>query len=152
MHPWRSCIAAALLTLSGTACSQHFELGVGLTDEIEGKGTHTFTAAWFIRDGDWPIELMVGHIAKRDYQNQLQTPNVNFAALSLRRQWSHWFAGFGLALIDGQSEALSSTHQFVSTGGYRLNKHFSVALRHMSNANTRGRNRGENLLTVNLQF
>lgn len=148
----RACFTAMLLSTCGSVAAQHFELGGGLTDEIEGKASHTFTAAWFIRDGDWPIELLVGHIAGRDDPDEFQSPEVNFAAVSLRRQWSHWFAGFGVALIDGQSEVLSSTHQFVSTGGYRLNDRFSVALRHLSNANTRGRNRGENLLTVNFQF
>lgn len=152
MSVWRFCCAAAVLALAGSSQAQHFELGGGLTDEIEGKASHTFTAAWFIRDGDWPVELLVGHIAGRDDPDQFQSPDVNFAAVSLRRQWSHWFLGFGVALIDGQSEVLSSAHQFVSTGGYRLNDRFSVALRHLSNANTRGRNRGENLLTINFQF
>lgn len=150
----RALLIAVVLSLSPLlqAHARHFEIGAGMVDEIDGESSHTFTVSWFPRDGNWPIEVLAGHIAGRDNPAALITPNVNFVAVSLRRQWSHWFVGFGVAAIDGQSDALSSTHQFVSTGGYRFNERFSLVLRHMSNANTRGANRGENLLTLNVQF
>lgn len=152
----RGLLAAALLLPAAlcptVASAQHFEIGLGLLDEIDDQGSQVGTLSWFPRDGEWPLELMVGHMRGRDQRpDALGSPSVNFLSFSLQRQWKHWFLGFGVAAIDDQSEVLSSTHQFLSSAGYRWGD-FSLVLRHMSNGNTGGRNRGDNLLTLNYAF
>lgn len=151
----KSLVCGALLATllsPALASAQHFEVGLGLLDTIDDEGSEVGTLSWFPRDGKWPLELMFGHMRGRDPRGDaLGSPSVNFLSFSLHRQWEHFYLGFGVAAIDDQSEVLSSTHQFLSSVGYRLGD-FSLALRHMSNANTGGRNRGENLLTLNYSF
>lgn len=144
-------LAAASLLIVPHASAQHFELGLGVLDEIENRTSQVGTLAWFPRDGDWPIEVMYGYMRGREFRDGFGSPSVNFLSVSLQRQWSHFFLGFGVAVVDDQSEVLSSVGQFLSTGGVRFGD-FSVALRHMSNGNLNGRNRGDNLLTLNYSF
>lgn len=148
----RGALLATLLS-PAWAGAQHFEIGLGVLDEIDDHGAETATLGWYPRDGEWPLEIMVGHMTSRSpTPTTLGSPSVNFVSFSLQRQFTPgWFLGFGVAAIDDQSEVLSSTHQFLSSAGYRFGK-FSLVLRHMSNGNTGGRNRGENLLTLNYSF
>jgi hypothetical protein len=61
------------------------------------------------------------------------------------------FVSAQLAAINHTTQALSSLYQFVSTLGWQA-KHFSVAIRHISNGGLNGSNRGETMAVVGVAF
>ena len=69
-----------------------------------------------------------------------------------QRDWYHpLFFSFQVAGTNRTTIALSSHYQFVSTVGLQW-KHFSVAVRHISNGGTHGPNRGETMGLVGIGF
>lgn len=70
-------------------------------------------------------------------------------AASRRIAWESWFLSGGVALADtdGDNPVLSGPFQFMTAIGWR-GRRWSVSVRHLSNANTRGANRGETFLLV----
>lgn len=61
------------------------------------------------------------------------------------------FASAQLAAINHTTLALTSHYQFVSTVGWQA-KHFSVAIRHISNGGLNGPNRGETMALIGVAF
>jgi hypothetical protein len=144
-------LCAGLLALHATAASAGVEVGVAHVDEIEGESTHALSLSYLTR-GTHPWEFMAGHIQSRSRFSPVHSPNVAFAALSKRLSWRGWFVQGGIAVTDSDTEALSHHWQFMTGGGYRFNRHWTLSLRHLSNANTGGHNRGENLLMLQYGF
>ncbi len=137
----------ALLNLSVATAGVH--VGIGAVDEIEGVSSKTATLSWETK-ARHPWEFMAGVIDARDAP-AMHTPRVYFASISKRFTWNGWFAQGGIAATNSDTEALSEHWQFMTGIGYRYQR-FTVSLRHLSNANTGGRNRGENLLLLQYGF
>lgn len=147
----RLLLSASLLFLSSTPASAGVELGLAHVGEIEGQSTHALTLG-YLTEGAHPWEFTAGHILSRSRTSRVPSPNVTFLALSKRLTWRGWFVQGGIAWTDSDTEVLSRKWQFMTGGGYRFNERWSLSLRHLSNANTGGRNRGENLLLLQYGF
>jgi hypothetical protein len=122
------------------------EFSLGLVDEIEGVQSETATIAW-LTEHRMPWEFMLGHIRDRVIDGAEFSPSANFVAVSRQLVWRRWFLSSGIAFTDTDSdnEVLSGSFQFLSGVGWR-NERLTISLRHISNANTSGRNRGETFL------
>jgi hypothetical protein len=142
--------ALSFLALPAEARSWHREGALGPVDEIDGERMGAAMLSW-VSDDRHPHELSVGYLQPRAGPGGRMTPRVVFVSATRRFTWRRWFWVNGVALIDGQSEALSSFYQFVNGIGWQ-GEHVTVSVRHMSNANLRGRNRGENLLLLGWRF
>ncbi len=145
-------LAAARLSLllsllaSSPAPAWHLELGLGPVDEIEGVDTRS-VALFALSGHRHPWEISLGLIAERR-SLRIATPPTHFLAVGRRLELGRgFFLASAIALVDHRSEALSSRHQFMTGLGWS-GKRLGVTLRHLSNANTGGRNRGENVLWV----
>lgn len=134
----------ALSLLARSASAWHAELGVGPVDEVDGINTRAL-ALFLLSEHRHPWELSLGMIAKRD-SLRIATPTTRFLAIGRRFALGRgFFLASAFALVDQRSEVLSSRHQFMTGIGWS-GKRLTLALRHLSNANTGGRNRGENVL------
>lgn len=151
----RAGLAAPLLTLAfalhPAAATAGVEVGAAYVDEIQGESTHALTLG-YLTQGAHPWEFMAGHIASRRRASPVYSPDVSFLAISKRLTWRGWFVQGGIAWTDSDTEVLSRRWQFMTGGGYRFNERWALSLRHLSNANTGGRNRGENLLMLQYRF
>ncbi len=124
-------------------------LGLGKVDEVDGVGSSAATLSWET-EARHPWEFMVGTIKAR-HDPVLSTPRVYFASVSRRFTWKGWFVQGGIAATNSDTEVLSRHFQFQTGIGYRY-RDFTLSLRHLSNANTGGGNRGENLLMLQYGF
>lgn len=120
-------------------------LGVGLLDEIDGQGSHALTLSGETRQAH-PWEFMLGVLDARN-RPASPTPRVWLASVSKRFSWKSWFVQGGIAMTNSDTEVLSRHWQFQTGAGYR-HRRFTLSLRHLSNAGTGGRNRGENILLL----
>ena len=145
---WAAFVLAAACAWSVPA-SAGVHVGVGPVDEIDGEDSWLATAAW-LTDGEHPWEFIVGYIRERDTV-RLQTPDVFWISVSKRLTWRKWFTQSGIAYANVDNDVLSKHFQFQTTVGYDFGR-VSVSLRHLSNANTGGRNRGETFLLVDYGF
>jgi hypothetical protein len=127
----------------------HMEAALGPVDEIDGKRMGAAMLS-FVSDDRHPHELSIGYLQPRTGEG-FNTPRVVYVSAARRFTLKRWFWVNGVVLVDGQSEALSSFYQFVNGLGWH-NDHVTISVRHMSNANLRGRNRGENLLLLAWRF
>lgn len=126
-----------------------FHAGAAWVDEIDGVASHALTLSWET-PAQHPWEFMLGYIAARNAA-AARTPDVYFGSVSKRFTWRGWFVQGGIAATNSETEALSRHWQFQTGIGYRY-QCLTFSLRHLSNANTGGRNRGENLLLVQYGF
>ena len=124
-------------------------VGLGLVDEIEGERSAMATVAWQT-DATHPWEFMLGHIDARN-GGSFRTPGASFVSVSKRYTWKGWFAQGGIAYADVDNEVLSKHFQFQTGIGYDFGR-LALSLRHLSNANTGGRNRGETFLLLDYGF
>jgi hypothetical protein len=76
---------------------------------------------------------------------------VFWISASKRLTWNKWFVQSGIAYADVDNEVLSNHFQFQTGLGYDFGR-FALSLRHLSNANTGGRNRGETFLLLDYGF
>lgn len=134
-------LLAAVALLAARPVAAGVELGLGPVDEIDGEGAWIATVSW-LTDQQHPWEYMLGVIGSRDMTLSGPTDDVGFVSVSKRLTWRGWFAQGGIAWADSDNEILSNNFQFQTAAGYDFGR-FSVSLRHLSNANTGGRNRGE---------
>lgn len=142
--------AITLIGLCGALpASAGIHVGLGPVDEIDGKGSKMLAVSWE-NEARHPWEVMAGVIDERD-STIVSTPRVYFASISKRFTWKGWFAQGGIAATNSDTEVLSRHWQFMTGIGYRHDR-FTVSLRHLSNANTGGRNRGENFLLFQYGF
>ncbi|MDW8478996.1 MAG: acyloxyacyl hydrolase [Xanthomonadales bacterium] len=140
-------LGAVLLLGASHASAWQLELGAGPVDEIDGVRSRS-AALLLLSEGRHPWELSAGWIAPRRAR-ALRTPSTRFLAVGRRFSHGRFFLSSGIAVVDRRSEALSSHHQFMTGLGWRLGR-LTIGIRHLSNANTAGRNRGENLLWIAL--
>ncbi len=147
----RSLLSVVLLVVlfNPAIAAAGVHVGLGPADEIEGVGSKAVTLSWET-EATHPWEFMLGAIDARD-KAAMRTPRVYFASASKRFTWRGWFAQGGIAATNSDTEVLSEHWQFMTGIGYR-HKRVTVSLRHLSNANTGGRNRGENLLLFQYGF
>jgi Lipid A 3-O-deacylase (PagL) len=120
---------------------------------------HMFGASNF----SWSPDVSLGWIDGRDvpryrYSRPGTDDNVWLAAGGLRfrygdeASWYHslFFSEQG-AVHTGHTQALSSTGEFVSTLGWQA-RHFSLSIRHISNAGLHDPNRGATMALVGIAF
>lgn len=143
-------LSASLLLLAPGTAVAGVHLGVSYVDEIEGESSEAVTLS-YLTEARHPWEFMAGHIRARDRSGPVATPSVNFLSASKRYTWRGWFAQGGIAWTDSDTEVLSNNWQFMTGVGYGWQR-WTLSLRHLSNANTGGRNRGENLLILQYGF
>ena len=147
-------VAAAVSLLAPSAATHarewHMEMAAGPVDEIDGKRTGAAMLSW-VSDDRHPHEISIGYLHERSFADGPGSPRVTMISATRRLTWGRWFWVNGVALIDGQSEALSSFYQFINGPGWQGDR-VTISFRHMSNANLRGRNRGENLLLIGWRF
>lgn len=142
--------AIALVLLFGTLPARAgIHVGVGAVDEVQGRNSAMLAVSWE-NQATHPWEVMAGVIGERN-SAVISTPRVYFGALSKRFTWKGWFAQGGIAATNSDTEVLSGNWQFMTGIGYR-HERFTLSLRHLSNANTGGRNRGENFLLLQYGF
>jgi hypothetical protein len=145
---WAAWVLAAICAWTVPA-QAGVQVGVGPVDEIDGQESWLATVAW-LTDAEHPWEFIVGYIRERD-TIQLRTPDVFWISASKRLTWRKWFTQSGIAYANVDNDVLSKHFQFQTTLGYDFGR-VSVSLRHLSNANTGGRNRGETFLLVDYAF
>lgn len=126
------------------------ELGAGLVDEIDGEGAAIATVSWLTAH-QHPWEFLGGVIGSRDMTESGPTPDVLFVSVSKRLTWRGWFVQSGVAWADVDNEVLSKHFQFQTAVGYDFGR-LGLSLRHLSNANTGGRNRGESWVLLQYAF
>jgi hypothetical protein len=145
----RCLLALLLLALPPTAFART-EAGLGFFDEVEGE--HSFGGVLaFLTDEPHPWEVAVGYIAERtDFAS---AEDVFWVAGSRRLVFRRWFASAGIALTSasGDNEIVSGTFQFYTGFGWQ-GEQWTFSLRHLSNAGTDGRNRGETFLLAAYAF
>lgn len=122
-----------------------WQVAAGVADEIDDDRAPVATVS-YLTDHRFPIEIVAGYIGSRRIDDEGIDPTV-FVGADLRWSGRWWFVGGGLAFVNNQSEVLSSSYQFMTLGGLRWSN-WVLTLRHLSNADTRGRNRGETFLTL----
>ncbi len=145
---WSGCFAAVAMLFAATAGAT-LHVGAGPVDEIDGEGSYLATVAW-LTEAEHPYEFIAGYIDGRDAPN-IVTPEVFFLSASKRFTWRGWFAQGGIAYADVDNDVLSNHFQFQTGIGYDFGR-VSLSLRHLSNANTGGRNRGETFLLLDYGF
>lgn len=124
-------------------------VGLGSVDEIDGVDSASATVSWETGQTH-PWEILGGIIRAR-HNEHLRTPRVLFASLSKRFTWKGLFVQGGIATTTSDTEVLSGHWQFATGFGYRHDR-FTISVRHLSNADTTGRNRGENLFLLQYEF
>lgn len=125
-------------------------VGLGAAKAIDGEPAHVLTLAWRSEQRH-PWELMLGYIAQRDYAGRAPLSDALLLAASKRFTWRGWFASGGVAWVSEDNEVLSGHGQFLTAAGWQ-GRRWSVSLRHLSNGDTGGRNRGETFLLVERAF
>jgi hypothetical protein len=146
-YGWAGLVLAAAFACSAPARAT-IHIGVGPVDEIDGEGSWLATVAW-LTEGEHPWEFIAGHIGERD--GNIVTPDVFWISAAKRLTWRQWFVQSGIAYADVDNEVLSNHFQFQTAIGYDFGR-VSLSLRHLSNANTGGRNRGETFLLLDYGF
>lgn len=141
-------LVAALALAWGSSAQASWHAGAAAVDEIDGEGSWMATVSWRT-DQDHPWEFIAGYIAERD--EKIVTPDVFWVSASKRFTWRRWFAQSGIAWADVDNEVLSNHFQFQTGIGYDFGR-LELSLRHLSNANTGGRNRGETFLLLDYGF
>jgi hypothetical protein len=149
MRRFASAVLLSFAALAAAPALASIHVGAGPVDEIEGEGSWHASVAW-LTEQTHPWEFIVGYIDGRDAP-ALSTPDVYWVSASKRFTWRGWFAQSGVAWTDSDTEVLSKHFQFQTGIGYDFGR-VSISLRHLSNANTGGRNRGENLLLLDYAF
>lgn len=156
-HAIAAAILRALAALTSTPlyAAPTLEMALGYADEVDGEQAAVGMLSLHLREGrDWPVELLVGHIGERPRRaGDSGNPDEYFVGFTLRRQFGPWFFGGGGVWVPDRSlsEVLSSNGQFMQVLGWQRGP-VAVSLRHLSNASTGGRNRGETFLTVGWRF
>ncbi|MEO6065466.1 MAG: acyloxyacyl hydrolase [Lysobacterales bacterium] len=146
-------LVALLGALSAAPASAAYEIAGGYVDTIDGQETWTGHVTW-LSDHRFPWEITGGYIAARDDFSPKLSPDtfyVSFAKRYVHRSGVFFAGGVVLTNTDSGDRVLSGPFQFVNGIGWQ-GERIVVTVRHMSNANFTGKNRGENLLTVGWRF
>ena len=136
-----ACTAAALCLLAPAAHADN-ELGVGYAQAIDGEPAPVLTLSHTTHHRHaW--EFLVGYVGQR----REQVPDALLLAASKRVAWGPWFISGGVAWVSEDNEVLSGHGQFMTGAGWR-GERWTLSVRHLSNADTGGRNRGETFLLL----
>lgn len=122
-----------------------WQVAAGVADELDRDFAPAATLGYVVPTR-FPIEIVGGYIGHRLLRSG-RAESAWFLGADLR--WDHrwWFVGGGAAWVNRESEILSSRYQFMTLAGLRW-RDWILTLRHLSNASTGGRNRGETFLTL----
>ncbi|HEX7817652.1 acyloxyacyl hydrolase [Dyella sp.] len=149
--------AARLEIQGGRSYMDSYGTNVGFLELTAGErqlGHSNFT---------WSADFSLGYINGRDiarYRNTHYgtTDDVKLFAGGVRFQYGDdedWYHGFfwspQVAVLSGKTIALSSSGEFVNTIGYQF-QHWSLQVRHISNAGIHDPNRGETMALVGIGF
>lgn len=141
-----NCLAVSVLSLWPVlAPAGEWQVAGGFADEHDNDYAPVATLG-FLTDHRFPIEIVGGYIGSRTIESGRIDPTW-FVGADLRWTGRWWFVGGGAAFVSETSEVLSSDYQFMTLAGLRYSD-WVLTLRHLSNASTGGRNRGETILTV----
>lgn len=111
----------------------------------------------------WAPDVSLGFINGRNvdrykYSTPTTHDDVHLLAAGARFRYGnegdwyhHLFASIQAAGQTGRTQALSSGYEFVSTVGWQAG-HFSLQIRHISNASLKEPNRGETMALVGVGF
>ncbi|MHB1056993.1 MAG: acyloxyacyl hydrolase [Rhodanobacter sp.] len=111
----------------------------------------------------WSPDVSLGwidgrEVARYDYSRYTTRNTVALAAGGARFHrgdagdwYQPLFFSIQLAAANHTTQALSSHYQFISTLGWQA-KHFSVAIRHISNGSLQDPNRGETMALIGFAF
>lgn len=159
IHDWagatfrRGCGATLVLVALASPLAHAeagFGIGGGVTDEIDGERTAVVTVSWLGR-GRHPWEFSGGRLGRRADVEPSPVPATWFVAVSKRLTWRRWFVSGGIALSDHDGDVLSGHGQFYTGAGYTTGT-WTASLRHLSNGDTGGRNRGESFALVEYRW
>ena len=123
-------------------------MGAGPVDEIDGEGSWLATVAW-LTDHEHPYEFVAGYIAERD--ENIATPDVFWISASKRFHLEALVRAGRYRLRRRRQRSALAPFPVPDRHRLRLRR-VSISLRHLSNANTGGRNRGETFLLVDYGF
>ena len=143
-------LACATMASSLASAEPGFAIGLGVTDEIEGERTEVVSVSW-LGHSRHPWEFSAGRLGPRDDLEREPLPATVFVAVSKRLTWRRWFVSGGIAVTDQDNDILSGHAQFYSGAGYSTGT-WTASLRHLSNGDTGGRNRGESFALVEYRF
>lgn len=153
MHPsWRAVVLGVLLVVLSPPghAGEGPGIGVGLTEEIDGERTEVLVLSWLGKRRH-PWELAAGYLGRRTrLQGGGAQPTV-FVAMSKRLTWRRWFISGGIALSDHDGDVLSGHGQFYTGAGFEAGA-WALSLRHLSNGDTGGRNRGETFALLEFRW
>jgi hypothetical protein len=139
-------IACLVLWLAASgACMAEVRIGLGIADEIDGTSAPAATLAWSSAQRH-PWEVIGGYIRGRNGSVQ---PDAAFVGFGRRLAWRRWSVSGGVAWVSVDNDVLSGHGQFLTGAAYDIGR-LRLGLRHLSNASTNGRNRGETLLLLEL--
>ena len=152
-------MAAAALLFSMHCAAADWDVSVGASKTISWRwaGTAFLDVSADTREWSgvhWQPTASVGWIGSRnDRPDHLDHDVlVGGAGVRLVDWWRGAFAGFEVAAVDEQTDALSSTGQFISSLGWQ-GDHYVVMFRHISNGHIfGGRNLGETMLLAGVRF
>jgi len=164
----RSALALALVTAALPATAARFELQAGRSYSNSHGANTAFVEAVFAPQPlgqtrfTWAPDVSLGWIDGRhvtsDDRRYTNRDSVALLAAGARFHFGEagdWyqplFFSEQLAVTNHTTHALSSHYQFVSTLGWQA-KHFSVALRHVSNGGLHRPNTGETMALVGVAF
>lgn len=154
MTQWMTYLAAIFFVSAVSAAPPSWTLSAGVADELDGDRSQLIEASWLamrspIKLADY-IEVVGGRINGR--RAPLLQRSVGFLGLGVRKYWTPYlFSGFALVGVSAQTEAISSDYQFVSSLGLQWRR-ITITGRHLSNASTNGRNRGETYLAIGVNW
>lgn len=137
--------------VAGTApAAASIEVAAGIADEIDGRSTRTYSVMWLSADRH-PWELGASFIEGRGLDAPPYTSDRGVVSAGRRFTRGRLYALSGLAWVSDDDEVLSGRFQFQTGLGVDIGG-WSMSLRHLSNAGTSGRNRGETFLLVSLRW
>ncbi len=152
--PWiRVALCASALLGVPAPAQAAYEVSAGYVEELDDEAIWTSHVTWLSAHRH-PWEITGGYIAGRDDASPAISPDTLYVSIAKRyvhRSGLFFAGGVALTNTDGDDEALSGTFQFVNGIGWQ-GERVVIVFRHISNASTGGRNRGENLLTVGWRF
>lgn len=132
---------------STTLARADVHIGGGWADHFEGERTEVASLSW-VGAQRHPWEWMAGYIGER---KDAGVPDAMFLALSKRLTWRRGFVSGGVAWASEDNDVLSGHGQFMTAVGYDFGR-VTLSLRHLSNGDTNGRNRGETFLLLDVAF
>ncbi|MBB6247341.1 acyloxyacyl hydrolase [Rhodanobacter sp. A1T4] len=165
----RAALALALLSLTLPAAATTFEVEAGRSYSNSHGTNAAFVEGVFDAQPigsslfSWEPDVSLGWLDGRDlYEHHIEGKNTRenafLAGAGARFQYGqqgdwyrHLFFSFQPTYNTGRTPGLSGPLEFASTFGWQ-GKHFSLQLRHISNAGLHEPNRGETMALAGLSF